>query len=100
MSEQKQYPVPEQFQNAWMTQEKYQSAYKASISEPEAFWSHKANKFIDWIQPWETLFEGDFAAGQVSWFKGAKLNACFNCIDRHLPSPCCSDSLYLGRRYS
>ena len=85
MSEQKQYPVPEQFQNAWMTKEKYQDAYKHSLSDPESFWNYKANKFIDWIKPWSTLYEGDFASGQVSWFKGAKLNACYNCIDRHLP---------------
>ena len=85
MSQQKQYPVPEQFKNAWMTQEKYYSAYEEAISAPEDFWNYKANKFIDWIKPWDTLYEGDFAAGQVSWFKGAKLNACYNCIDRHLP---------------
>lgn len=79
------YPVPEKFQNAWMTPDKYKRACEEASSDPETFWTYKANKFIHWIRPWETLYEGDFSTGEVSWFSGAQLNACYNCIDRHLP---------------
>lgn len=77
--------IPELFKNAWMTPEKYQRAYKESIEQPELFWTYKANKFIQWFKPWDNLYQGDFTQGDVSWFQGAKLNACFNCIDKHLP---------------
>ena len=85
MSEQEVKPVFESFKNAWMTPEKYQEACREAIENPECFWNYKANKFIHWFKPWDRLYEGNFADGNVSWFRGAKLNVCFNCIDRHLP---------------
>ena len=85
MSEEKIKPLFDSFKNAWMTPEKYQQAYRQAIDEPERFWSYKANKFIDWFKSWDSIFAGDFAGGNVKWFEGAKLNVCYNCIDRHLP---------------
>lgn len=85
LSPEESYPVPDHFNTPWMTPEKYREAVEEIKHNPAAFWTYKANKFIDWFQSWETLYEGDFAKGQVSWFKGGKLNACYNCIDRHLP---------------
>lgn len=84
-SEQEIKPVFESFKNARMTPEKYREAYRESIENPESFWSDKARKFIDWFKSWDTLFEGNFGDGEVTWFKGAKLNVCHNCVDRHLP---------------
>ena len=79
------YPVPEQLKDAWMTEEKYQSLYRYSLENPEKFWGYKAENYLDWFQRWDTVYEGDFKTGNVSWFKGGKLNASYNCIDRHLP---------------
>ncbi|MDP2285426.1 MAG: acetate--CoA ligase, partial [Pseudohongiella sp.] len=37
------------------------------------------------FSPYSKVFEGDFSKGSVTWFKDAKLNVSWNCIDRHLP---------------
>ena len=85
MSEQKHYPLPPQSENTWMNAEQYQRLYQESINDPESFWSIQAKQFIDWFKPWHSIYEGNFANGDVSWFKGASLNVSYNCLDRHLP---------------
>ena len=64
----------------------YQSMYKQSIEDPDAFWSEQAGAFLDWIQPWTQVSEADMAQGRIAWFKGGALNVSVNCIDRHLPT--------------
>lgn len=49
-----------------------------------AFWAEIANTTIDWIQPWETVLQGDFHSGNLRWFDGGTLNVSSNCLDRHL----------------
>ncbi|KTC91346.1 acetate--CoA ligase [Fluoribacter dumoffii] len=53
-----------------------------SISE---FWSEVAQQTVDWLHPWETVLTGGLKHGDVTWFKGGKLNVSINCLDRHLP---------------
>ena len=80
------YPVPESFrEHAHIDNATYERMYKASINDPISFWGEKADEFVDWFEKWDTVFESDFESGQITWFKNAKLNASFNCIDRHLP---------------
>ncbi|MCO4830574.1 MAG: acetate--CoA ligase, partial [Gammaproteobacteria bacterium] len=52
---------------------------------PETFWPEMANEFLTWSKPWEQLTESNLMAGTAGWFIGGKLNACYNCVDRHLP---------------
>ncbi|MDH3223663.1 MAG: acetate--CoA ligase [Gemmatimonadota bacterium] len=47
----------------------------------EAFWARWAEK-LAWIQPWTDVL--DWRPPHAQWFVGGKLNACFNCVDRHL----------------
>ena len=44
-----------------------------------------ANEFLTWSKPWEQLTESNLMTGTAGWFIGGKLNACYNCVDRHLP---------------
>jgi acetyl-CoA synthetase len=60
--------------------------YQHSITNPNEFWHEQASNYLEWISEWDQVFEHDFSKGQVSWFKGGKLNATVNCIDRHLAS--------------
>ncbi|MCH9610790.1 MAG: Acetyl-coenzyme A synthetase [Chlamydiales bacterium] len=46
------------------------------------FWTEQANK-IDWFQPWDKLLEWN--PPYAKWYLGGKLNACYNCVDRHPP---------------
>ena len=67
-----------------MKKEEYDKLYKESLKNPEDFWSKQATSYLDWISMWDGVSESNFKKGQVSWFKGAKINASINCIDRHL----------------
>lgn len=64
---------------------RYHNLYEYSIKNPDAFWGEQAEKFISWFTPWQTVKSGDFTNLDLAWFVGGKLNACYNCIDRHLP---------------
>ena len=63
--------------------EEYKKLYDYSIKEPEAFWSEQAER-ISWFRKWNNVWEWDFNKASVKWFEGAKLNACYNCVDRHV----------------
>ncbi|MDX2345400.1 MAG: acetate--CoA ligase [Legionella sp.] len=67
-----------------MTPEKYNKMYRESCEHPEAFWDKQATQYISWQAPWKKTREGDFNTQDISWFIGGKLNACYNCVDRHL----------------
>jgi len=68
-----------------MTLEQYQAWYKESLEQPDQFWAARAEQFLSWFKPWTTVNEYDFRKGEATWFKDGKLNASYNCIDRHLP---------------
>jgi acetyl-CoA synthetase len=59
--------------------------YQHSIEQPDAFWAEQATQFISWDKPWNHVTTGSLKEGTSTWFDGAKLNACYNCLDRHLP---------------
>lgn len=44
------------------------------------FWDKQA-KCLDWFCPWSQVLEWD--PPYAKWFLGGKLNACYNCLDRH-----------------
>lgn len=64
--------------------EQYKKMYRESILKPHVFWKKQANQFITWFSPWKKIFTGSFKKGNTRWFVGGKLNACYNCVDRHL----------------
>ena len=64
---------------------RYLEMYKQSVADPDSFWSERAREFVDWYSEWSEVSSHDFPSGRVSWFRGATLNACANCVDRHLP---------------
>lgn len=61
----------------------YNALYKKSIEDPDSFWGELARQMLHWDQDFHTTLSGSLAMGDVSWFLGGKLNACFNCVDRH-----------------
>ena len=79
------YPVPEAVaEHSYINNEQYLAMYERSISDPDAFWSEQADKFLNWEEKWQTVSNANFEAGQFGWFLGGKLNVTVNCIDRHL----------------
>ncbi|CAG8501982.1 16118_t:CDS:2 [Acaulospora colombiana] len=63
--------------------ERYKELYQESIANPTEFWGKHANEFLHWDKPFENVLSGGFEHGDVFWFKGGKLNASYNCVDRH-----------------
>ena len=57
--------------------------YDESVADPESFWANVAER-ITWYKKWDTVREYDFVNANIKWFDGGKLNACYNCLDRHV----------------
>ncbi|MFN3232972.1 MAG: propionyl-CoA synthetase [Alphaproteobacteria bacterium] len=60
----------------------YQDTYDRAAKDPEGFWGEAA-ELVDWDQPWDQVFDASDAPF-FRWFTGAKLNTCYNCLDRHV----------------
>jgi acetyl-CoA synthetase len=58
--------------------------YERAAADPEAFWSGWASE-LDWFEPWHRVL--DWQPPHAQWFVGGRLNAAYNCLDRHLASP-------------
>lgn len=69
-----------------MDDETYRAMYAESINSPETFWAKQAEKYVTWFKGWERVSHADFGSGDIRWFEGGKLNASYNCLDRHLES--------------
>ena len=74
------YPIGDAHVNSL---EAYQAQYGESIQDPEAFWATIAER-LTWYQKWDTVRDYDFVDAEIKWFDGGTLNACYNCLDRHI----------------
>ena len=60
----------------------YRDVYDGWKADPEGFWMEQA-KAIDWIEaPTKALF--DKGGNLYEWFADAKVNGCWNAVDRHV----------------
>ncbi len=48
----------------------------------EAFWEREGRERVTWFEPFGRLLEWE--PPYARWYLGGKLNACFNCVDRHV----------------
>ncbi|MCX7116633.1 MAG: acetate--CoA ligase [Legionellales bacterium] len=79
------YDIPSEFiQKAHINADRYQALYERSIQHPNEFWGDIAKEFISWSRPWECVTQGRPHDTHPSWFIHGQLNACYNCLDRHL----------------
>ncbi|MDC3078441.1 acetate--CoA ligase [SAR86 cluster bacterium] len=76
-------------ENSIISEEDFNTEYLESINNPETFWKIKAKETLDWFSNWNEVALSKMEVGEVEWFKAGKLNACFNCVDRHLET--CGD---------
>jgi len=85
MKEKRLFPPNEKFKSKshFKNDLEYSAVYEESIKDPEKFWSEKAND-LHWFEKWDKVFEWDKEKVEFSWFKGGKINATYNCLDRHL----------------
>jgi acetyl-CoA synthetase len=62
--------------------EQYREMYERAANEPEAFWSELARNELSWFEPFRKTLEWNPPVAK--WFSDGKLNACYNCVDRHV----------------
>jgi acetyl-CoA synthetase len=58
--------------------------YRKAAADPEGFWADWARE-LHWFEPWQEVLR--WTPPHAEWFRGGKLNACYNCLDRHLSGP-------------
>lgn len=65
----------------------YEKMYARSVNDNEAFWAEQAGR-IDWIKPFTKVRDVSFTKDDlhIRWYEDGTLNACYNCVDRHLQS--------------
>jgi len=86
MSKERIYNPPQSIlENSNISDSEFEELYKKSLENPDQFWSEQADIYLDWDQRWSQVQETNIEKGEITWFKGGKLNASVNCIDRHLP---------------
>jgi acetyl-CoA synthetase len=62
--------------------EAYRELYDSARSNPDRFWGDLARHELTWFEPFSKALMWD--PPHATWFSGGKLNACYNCVDRHL----------------
>ena len=83
----KKYPVAAHLHNTThLDATSYAAMYQESIEDNEGFWARQAER-IHWVKPFSEIKDVSFASDDVHirWFADGTLNACYNCVDRHLP---------------
>jgi acetyl-CoA synthetase len=85
MSDSTSYDIPAEFaQHALINAEQFKAMYHHSVTDPAGFWAEQAKQFLSWDKTWDNVLDWDFSKGYIRWFEGGRLNACYNCVDRHL----------------
>jgi acetyl-CoA synthetase len=82
----KTYDVPGAIaKRAWVNQQGYEDMYRRSIEDNESFWAEQGKR-IDWVKPFTCVKDVSYARDDlhIRWYYDGTLNACYNCVDRHL----------------
>jgi acetyl-CoA synthetase len=82
------FPVPEDWAaRAHMNAAGYEAAVRRVESDPQGYWSDVAKR-LDWIKPFSVAKDVSFDREDfhIRWYADGVLNACANCLDRHLPA--------------
>ena len=78
-------PDPALFKNSYFSSlEQYNKLYNESITDCRNFWGQQAHELLNWEHDFSLVSDSDFKEGLISWFLGGRLNACENCVDRHV----------------
>ncbi len=80
------YPViPAARERTHVDKQRYEEMYKQSVEDNTEFWSEQARR-INWIKPFSKVKDvsWDRKDVHIRWYEDGTLNACYNCIDRHL----------------
>ena len=74
------FDPPEDFRSAALISD--ESAHEEAARDPEAWWA-KLARDLDWFTEPEQVLD-DSNSPFFKWFADGKLNASYNCLDRHV----------------
>jgi propionyl-CoA synthetase len=63
---------------------RYADAHRRSLADPDCFWAEAAAG-VDWEKRWDKVLD-DSNPPFTLWFRGGRLNTCWNALDRHVVS--------------
>lgn len=67
-----------------MDSRQYEKLYKQSVENNDQFWKEIASR-VEWMEPFKKTSEWSYSGDvSIKWYLDGKLNASYNCIDRHL----------------
>jgi len=84
--ERKSFPAkPDMAASAHFDRQAYEKAYARSIADPESYWREQGRR-LDWIEPYDEVSDVSWDKNDlhIRWYADGVLNACYNCVDRHL----------------
>src|SRR5215207_8435989 len=79
LQEERRFPPPAEFAAA--AQLRDEAVYAEAAADPEAYWARWAEQ-LHWFRKWDRVL--DWQPPFAKWFVGGKLNAAYNCVDRHV----------------
>ncbi|MGL4465458.1 MAG: acetate--CoA ligase [Planctomycetia bacterium] len=84
LKESRLFPPPAAFQSSAriQTEAEYDRLWNLAKDEPEKFWGGQADALLTWSKKYDRVL--DWAPPHAEWFGGGELNACYNCVDRHV----------------
>ena len=86
MSDEPIFEVPQAIADkALVNDAQYQDMYARSLDDADGFWAEHGRR-IDWIKPFSKVKNTHYGKDDVSikWYGDGTLNACVNCVDRHV----------------
>jgi acetyl-CoA synthetase len=60
----------------------YEETWRRAQEDPVGFWGEQARNHLEWFEPFQQVLTGQ--APHYQWFDGGKINASYNCLDRHV----------------
>jgi len=78
--EQESFDPPEEFRKNALWNDP--AVYEEAERDPVAWWEKQAAE-LHWFQKWDTTLD-DSDPPFYKWFEGGKINASYNCLDRHV----------------
>jgi acetyl-CoA synthetase len=84
LHEERVFPPPPEFAAGARVKslEEYEALRREAEESPEGFWARVAGEELHWFKKWETVLKWE--PPHAEWFVGGRLNASYNCLDRHL----------------
>jgi len=80
------FPPPRQFASKAHigSLDQYEAMWNRAKDDPAGFWAEQAQALV-WDKPWDKVLKWELPFAQ--WFVGGRLNASYNCVDRHCTGP-------------